>query len=149
MAEKGFLSMNSAVAFDTNLMLRWILQDDQDQAERVIAALKSPDIKVVHIADMALAEVVWVLGSDRIGYSRIEIVEIMNIILRHPKVRCNMAMIQHALPFYAAHPAVSFVDACLATYAHRKDVQLLTFDKKLATQHDSVAALLDGVLSSN
>ena len=51
--------MSSSVAFDTNLLLRWILQDIPDQAEQVIAVLKDPSVKEVHIADLAWAAVVW------------------------------------------------------------------------------------------
>ncbi len=126
--------MSSSVAFDTNLLLRWILQDIPDQAKQVIAILKDPSVKEVHIADLAWAEVVWILHSSRLGYSRKDVSEIAEIILRHPKVNCNREPLAKALPFYVEHPAISFADACLAAYAELQGVQLLTFDKKLSRQ---------------
>jgi len=126
--------MSSAVSFDTNLLIRWILQDVPEQAARVIAILKDPMIKEVQIADMALAEVVWILGSPRVGYSRADVAELLDIILKHPKVNCNRHLIAKVLPFYVKHPALSFVDTCLAAYAELQNTPLLTFDKKLSRQ---------------
>ena len=127
--------MLSSVSFDTNLLIRWILQDVPEQAMEVIRILKDPKIKEVHIADMALTEVVWILSSPRVGYTRREVAELLTIILKHPKVNCNRQLISSVLPFYVKHPSVSFVDACLAGYAQLAGNQLLTFDKKLSRQH--------------
>lgn len=120
--------------FDTNLLLRWILQDVAEQAEQVVAILKDSKVKEIHIADMAWAEVVWILSSSRIRYSRKEVVEIADIILKHPKINCNRELLATVFPFYITHPAISFVDACLAGYAELNQTQLLTFDKKLSRQ---------------
>ncbi len=126
--------MSNAVSFDTNLLIRWILQDVPEQAARVITLLKDSDIKEVHIADMAIAEVVWILSSRRVGYSRADVVEVLGIIFKYPKIKYNQTLFEGVLPFYVAHPAISFVDACLAGYANLNTTQLLTFDKKLSRQ---------------
>lgn len=126
--------MAREVSFDTNLLIRWILQDVPEQAALVIAILKDPTIKQIHIADMAIAEVVWILSSPRVGYKRAEIVEILDILFSHPKASYNRALIDKVLPFYVSHPAISFVDACLASYAELAGNQLLTFDRKLSRQ---------------
>jgi predicted nucleic-acid-binding protein len=127
--------MDSSVSFDTNLLIRWILQDAPGQAAQVIAILKDPSVKEIHIADVAFAEVVWILGSPRIGYSRADVAELLSIVFKHPKVNCNYRLLEKVLSFYVKHPAISFVDACLATYAEQQGARLLTFDKKLARQH--------------
>lgn len=126
--------MAREVSFDANLLLRWILQDVPEQAALVIEILKDPRVKEVHIADMAIAEVVWILNSPRVGYKRAEVAEILDILFKHPKVNYNRALMEKVLPFYVSHPAISFVDACLAGYAELGSTQLLTFDRKLSRQ---------------
>jgi predicted nucleic-acid-binding protein len=129
------------ISFDTNLLLRWILRDVPDKTEQVVACLKNPEVKEVHVADLALAEVVWILSSPRMGYARADVAELLQIILKYPKVRYNERLLDKVLPFYVKHPAVSFADACLAGYADLQDAYLLTFDKKLARQHDHARLL--------
>lgn len=129
------------VSFDTNLLIRWILQDVPEQAEQVIAILKDPKVKEVHVADMVLAEVVWVLSSPRVGFDRPDVAELLGIVFTHPKVRYNQALMQRVLPLYTKYSAISFVDICLATYAELEQTQLLTFDKKLS-RHSKHAQLV-------
>lgn len=123
-----------SVSFDTNLLIRFILHDVPDQAEKVVAVLKNPRVREVHVADMAVAEVVWILGSPRVGMDRKSTAEALSIVFKHPKLHYNSGLFDSVLPFYISHPAISFVDACLAGYAQSNQTQLLTFDKKLSRQ---------------
>jgi predicted nucleic-acid-binding protein len=119
--------------FDTNCLLRLILGDIPAQTERVEALLKTSKSHV-HVADLAVAEVVWVLESVY-SLDRKDIAEAVNMIIRHPKINSNRVLFERVMPDYASKPAVSFVDICLANYAHLNDgSRLFTFDKKLANQ---------------
>ena len=129
------VTTSKRVAFDTNLLLRWILQDEAEQAKAVLALVRDPQVREIQVADMALAEVVWVLLSPRLGFSRAQIVELLDIVLLCSKINCNRALLNQVLPLFVRSPALSFVDICLSGYASLNgNVPLMTFDHKLARQ---------------
>ena len=119
------------VALDTNCLLRWLIKDIPEQKERVDTVLQNPDTQV-HVADLAIAETVWVLDSIY-QFDRQNIVKNVTKILENKSINCNRALFNDVLPVYLEHAGISFTDACLATYVSLSDTKkLLTFDKKLA-----------------
>ena len=53
------------IAFDTNVILRYLLRDDRKQAKKVKALVDrlDRDDERAYVPDIVLCEVVWVLGS--------------------------------------------------------------------------------------
>ena len=64
------------IAFDTNVLVRYLIRDDREQAEKVKAVVDSlEDDERVYISDIVLCEAVWVLQSVYgLARDRIELV---------------------------------------------------------------------------
>lgn len=117
-------------SLDTNCLLRWVLQDIPGQSEAVACVLAEGGD--YHVADMALAEFVFVL-EKLYGHPRDLIAENLAAIAGHPAINCNAALLDKVIPLYTRHTALSFVDCCLSVYAELNDASpLLTFDRALA-----------------
>lgn len=60
------------IGLDTNVLVRLLVEDDEDQHARVVALLQRGSASAFFIGDVVLAEVVWVLQA-RYRLSRTEI----------------------------------------------------------------------------
>lgn len=119
-------------SIDTNLILRLLLGDVEEQRVAVLRALAKYD--TVAVADLAIAETVYVLEKVK-QLPRKQIVAMLESLLVNQHLNFNRPLIEHVMPHYLKHPAVSFNDCCLAVYAKLTGAMpLLTFDKKLARQ---------------
>lgn len=126
-------------ALDTNCLLRWLLNDQPTQSKIVSSYLKSSASRV-HVADLVLAEVAWVLKS----FYKLDdhLVEgFLRKVVEHENINCNRVLFNKVLDDYNTSPKVSFVDLCLAHYAGLADAKLLTFDKALAKKLPRVVEL--------
>lgn len=127
------------VSLDTNCLLRWILQDITAQARIVDKILK--DSRTVHVADVAIVEMVYVL-QVQYNMPRDLIADYIEIVVTHPNINCSAVLFKAVLLIYTSYPALSFSDCCLAIYADKNDAKpLLTFDQKLARQLPNLAHL--------
>jgi predicted nucleic-acid-binding protein len=127
---------------DANLLLRLILADIPEQAA-AIESLFADAAQTYAIADMAFAEIVWILHGATFSYSREHVALNLQAILKIEQINCNRAMLERAVPLYVHHPGISFVDACLAAYAELNGAKpLLTFDKRLAKALPDLTAVL-------
>ncbi|TAH35682.1 hypothetical protein EYC59_01850 [Candidatus Saccharibacteria bacterium] len=127
------------LALDCNCVLRWLLRDNTAQADIVDHHLRTSKARL-HIADMAFAEVVWVLGS----YYKFDdqlIEGFMRKLVEHEKINCNRVLFGKVLGHMTTSPKVSFVDTCLAFYAGLSDATLLTFDRTLAKKFPRLVSL--------
>ena len=85
---------------------------------------------------MVVAELIFNLQNDKLKHN--EIVDILMKIFEKKNVLVSDFVMETVLPFYAEHPALSFVDCYAAFEAEKKGWEpLYTFDKKLANQHPS------------
>lgn len=118
-----------AHALDTNCILRWLLWDVPEQAQKVENALnRRPNVQ---IADVAIAETVWVLKSV-FEFDDMLIGKMVEKLITHENINCNRVLFNRVLEDFVKSPKASFVDMCLAHYAGLQDAKLLTFDKTLA-----------------
>lgn len=127
-----------ALALDANCLLRWLLQDNPRQAAVVTRYLTEPTR--LHVADMAFAEVAWVLKSVY-GFDDDLIEGLLRKVVEHNKINCNGALFGQVLNHMNTKPKVSFVDTCLTFYAGLSDAKLLTFDKTLAKKFPRLVKL--------
>jgi len=115
------------VIFDTNAILRYILQDNQSMADEVEQKLFD-EICIIPIE--VVAEIVYVLSGfynlkrDLIAQTLLELADEINIIVVQKKV------VLHALQVYAS-TTFDFVDCLLIGYAKEDKYEIFTFDKKL------------------
>lgn len=120
------------IAFDTNHLLRHILQDDVKQCKAVAAILEgeSSEGRPILIIDLVIMETCWVLTQvydfDKEAWCHILIALLSDagfVFEDAAKLRC-------ALERYSRGKA-NFNDYLILTHAESCDAKLETFDKKL------------------
>lgn len=116
---------------DANVMLRYLLRDNEDmfnQAESLIRSAEAGDIRI-RLASLTIAEMVWVLDSFY-NLDRNKLVETLTLlIMADGVVTDEKELMLKALADYHANN-VDFVDAYLATRADFSGDPVATFDKK-------------------
>jgi len=129
-------------AIDTNVLLRYVLDDDAQQSRR---ARRLIDRIRVLVTDVALCEALWVLAGKRYGLKKEEIVGVMYALLGEPHITFeNSSVVWRALVDFE-ESAISFQDALILykarslQFASLSDLTLWTFDRKLP-QHPRARA---------
>lgn len=116
---------------DANVMLRYLLRDNEDmfnQAESLIKGAEAGDIRI-RLASLTVAEMVWVLDSFY-NLDRDRLVETLtSLITADGVVTDEKELMLKALADYHANN-VDFIDAYLATRADFSGDPVATFDKK-------------------
>lgn len=109
---------------DANAVLRYLLEDNQEQADAVAEAIGSGAEVTIEV----LAECVYVLAGVY-HVSRSGIAEALGILL--DEVACRRRRVAaSALGLYGGS-SFDFVDCVLAAEASENDRRALTFDRKL------------------
>lgn len=129
-------------SLDTNVLLRYILNDVPGQADIVSHFLKtSPSVH--YVEDLTICEAVYVMQSQY-SISRQSAVDRLNFFFARfaDTVEYNRNLTAIVFPMFLSHPKLSFNDCCLAAYAElRHREPLFTFDKKLARQMENAKLL--------
>ena len=113
------------VIFDTNMILRYILNDNEEMADHAEAYITAGN---VFVTPEVVAEAVYVL-KGAYALNRATIADTMINFLE--LVECNeIEVLRLALVAYATHN-LDFVDCILYAYHQVKGVDVATFDKKL------------------
>lgn len=119
-------------SLDTNTILRLMLWDIPEQAEKVFGLLHRPGVKY-DVADLAITEAVYVL--QKLNKTREQIVMMLEGLLKPLNMNANFTLFERVFPMYLEHPKLSFNDCCLAVYAELNEAKpLWTFDQALAKQ---------------
>lgn len=124
---------------DTNILLRWVVDDVPARTKAAAKLLKSTE--VIHVADAAIIEMVYVLEKVY-GFSREIIAEYTRAVMSLSQVNCNRTLFSRALPLYIKNPTLSIVDCSLVVYAEIDETApLYTFDKQLSKKLASATEL--------
>ena len=132
------------IAIDTNVLLRYLLQDETAQAEKANALLSG--INDVLITDIVLTETVWTLKGKRYGLSKEQISDIIYALFAEPRVIFEDAQAVWAalrdfdnavvLKVSGKAKQADFPDALIVNKAkrfgqlnHKQDIPVYTFDK--------------------
>ena len=127
------------VSLDTNAVLALIIEERKEQREKVLRLFTG---NICHIADLVFPELEYIL-TKVYGFPREHVVASINTLITNKNLRCNVALLIDTLALYAYHPALSFVDCCLAIEAGiTRRTPLHTFDKKLFNQSAGLAQLI-------
>ena len=126
------------IAFDTNYLVRHIVQDDKEQCAVVASALENEtrQDRSIRIFDLVLLEASWVLqtvyGLDRDAWATIleELLEDAAFSFEDP------TRLRAVLKLYRLG-TVDFADCLILGLARSEAVELKTFDKKLLRQVES------------
>ena len=121
------------IALDTNILVRFIVQDDPKQTASAIGLLSSRG-ETFFVADLVLAELVWLLPS-RYGFSRVEVVEVLRAFLsRADFITEDEERVTNAVEAYAK--GGDFADELIYSQAATHDcVSLASFDEQLVKRH--------------
>ena len=120
------------IAFDTNYLVRHIVQDDEEQCGIVAAELatESKEERSIRILDLVLMETSWVLeavyGFDRKAWAQVleELLEDSAFSFDDPdRLRAIIKMYRKG--------RASFADYLILGTAKSETLELKTFDKKL------------------
>ena len=109
---------------DANAVLRYLLEDVQDQADAAAEAIEAG----AEITIEVLAECVYVL-SGVYRATRSDIAESLGILL--DEVTCRRKRVAAAALGFYSGSSLDFVDCVLAAEAAENGREILTFDKKL------------------
>ena len=117
---------------DTNLFIRYLVNDDPGKADRVEKLLEqatSGKIRLV-TADLVIAEVIWVLESAY-GLKNPEITPMVKGILATPGIEVtNAELVGRSLDYYESLN-IDFIDGYIAAVMDKmKITEIYSFDKK-------------------
>lgn len=121
------------IGLDTNVLVRYFAQDEVAQARKASALIESltPE-RPGYITQVALTEVVWVLGRAY-GAGREEITQVIETLLRTRELAVEAAeTVWKALRLYAGSSA-DFADCLVERTCHEAGCEYTaTFDAKAA-----------------
>lgn len=127
---------NKSGSLDTNVILRLLLRDDEPQYQLAKKLINSKNMNL-HIADISLAEVAFVLGRYY-QLSREDIKLTLEALVFIDNLNFNRPLLLQSLEYFIQHSKLSLEDCMLSAYAKLNQAEpLYTFDKKLANQIDN------------
>ena len=125
-----------SATLDTNVVLRLVLKDIPEQYE-IIKDLITAQGAQFRLSDMVAVDLVHAL-MHHYDLNRSQVAEILRSLLIDPNIDSNRALLESVIKSFVTHPSLSFVDCYLSEEAKATgNLPLVTFDKKLASQHDA------------
>ncbi|MCR4277682.1 MAG: PIN domain-containing protein [Candidatus Berkelbacteria bacterium] len=113
------------LVIDTNVILRYLVGDDVEKADRIEKFLRTKTPFLVN--DVVAAEVYYVLRSYY-KHPRLEIIESLRGFLEQSQVKYNRPLIDKSLDILSEHN-IDFADAYTAAIALiESDCRVITFD---------------------
>lgn len=73
------------IAVDTSVLLRYLLQDDQDQAARAAAVFAAG--QTILITDVVLVETIWTLSGRKYRLPKAQLVAVLERLFSEPDIR--------------------------------------------------------------
>lgn len=122
------------IGLDTNVLVRYLAQDDPAQAEKATRLIESLTAEAPgFVTQVALVEVVWVLARAY-GASREEITRVVETLLQAKELLVEAAdTVWKALRMYSSSSA-DFADCLIERTCHDAQCEVtMTFDVKAAT----------------
>ncbi|MDE0291956.1 MAG: type II toxin-antitoxin system VapC family toxin [Candidatus Dadabacteria bacterium] len=104
------------IAVDTNVLLRYLLNDDAAQADTAASLIKGGD--TVLITDMVLAETLWTLSGKKYRLNKDQLAGVVHALFEEPNVRFeDGAAVWMALNDYLESDGADFADALIINKA--------------------------------
>lgn len=104
------------IGIDTNILVRYLTNDDIEQASKVAKLLKQYSAKEssIYINDIVLSEVIWVLESGY-KYTKPQITNALKLVLQTPEFAfSNHAIVVKALYEYEQTNGADFSDILIS-----------------------------------
>ncbi len=115
------------VLFDTNAILRYVLQDNTAMADRVEAQLLE---SICYVPVEVIAELVYVL-TKVYGVGREAVARTITDLAGLPNIRVGKEDVIHRALGVFASSTLDFVDCLMVGYARERGYEIFTFDKQL------------------
>ena len=126
------MERHEKAVIDTNLLVRYLTEDDPQKAKAVDNLLNKAENGEIGILvpSIVVAELVWVLESFY-KMNPVEIAELVEAVLNTPGVEVTeKSLIASALQIYKTKN-IDFIDTWISGFAKQKGVKTIyTFDKK-------------------
>lgn len=123
--------MKNNALLDTNLLVRFLVDDLPEQANRVELLFKKSSDGSLAIPDLVIAEIIYVLLSYY-EMDKETVIDKIGLLIEFEKINCNKRLLKTALEIYKEN-SVSFVDAYLTALVAEGDNSFIySFDKDLA-----------------
>ena len=126
------MNKDKRVILDTNVLIRYLTEDDPDKADAVERLLNRAERReiTIHLPSIVTAEMVWVLESYY-GLARGKIFQLVEGILLTPGIEVtDRNLLINALNQYRK-TSMDFIDAWTMAFAREEGIHTLyTFDKK-------------------
>jgi predicted nucleic-acid-binding protein len=120
------------IAFDTNYLVRHIVQDDEAQC-KIVASILEKEVqgdRSIRILDLVLLETAWVL-REVYEFDRSALAEIIEELLEDSAFSFdNPTRLRSALKLFQKGKA-DFADYLILASARSEELELKTFDKHL------------------
>lgn len=114
-------------SLDTNIVLRYLLNDIPKQTVRSKAAITT---STCYVTDVVVTEVIFVL-EKAIGMERTDVAALVQKFLGLPTLVYNDYFLNQVIDLYAIKQSLSFVDCYAAVETKVYGNSLITFDKEL------------------
>lgn len=118
------------VSLDTNVVLRFLLDDIPEQTK---IATNTIENNKVYVTDVVVVEIMYVLEKV-IELSRQDIAKLITNFLGFSNVVHNPYFLEDVIQFYEQYPSLSIVDCYAVAESKAYKNELVTFDKALANQ---------------
>ncbi len=112
---------------DTNLIIRFLVNDDPLKVQSVERLLKEKDNSNI-LLDTIVAEIIWVLTSYY-SLQKKEVVEKIRALIHVNTVECNDFLLNRALTIWEENN-ISYIDSYLAAVAELGKFTLYSYDVK-------------------
>lgn len=126
------MSATSTSVVDTNVVLRYLLRDDEKLYQRArdfLLRVRDGELGAF-FPDSVIAECIYVL-EKRYAVERKQIAaRLLELIAFRGVDAQNRSLLQRALDLYGTHK-VDFVDALIAALAHERNWRVFSFDRDL------------------
>lgn len=118
---------------DANAILRFLLQDIEEQFQQIEAIIRK---EICYVTLEVMAEVSYVLE----GLYQVERKDIVNNFrrLNFDVVILNADVFLRALEIFDKTPKLDFVDCLLYGYKVERNIDIITFDRKLKKRLDDI-----------
>lgn len=117
------------LALDTNVIVRYVIDDDPIQNAAAAAVIESSDTLV--ISTVTLCELCWVLRRPY-RFSPVEIAQVIRGLIESDRVEVDRIAVEAGLAMLAS--GGGFADGCIVQQASEANCEgLLSFDSKLVT----------------
>lgn len=115
---------------DTNLIIRFLVNDDPKKSSKVEKLLKDKNNTNI-LLDTVTAEIIWVLSSYY-SLEKKEIIEKVRALIHVDTVECNAFLINRALIIWEENN-MSYIDCYLAAVAQLGNMVIYSYDQKFSS----------------